>query len=141
MEPEPGSRRFPRALEHVSQRWQHRREFAPDRSPAQPRATTVDGFSEPQGSSGGDFLTGVAGDGPTLVYAKAVEVCDNIQGIDCHRLDAVGGVTFVNGQLSAPTIPTIPAPVMLAFAAHDPQSSKRESRSRWSVWFRPRHLS
>ena len=78
----------------------------------------------PKGRAAGDFLTGVAGDGPTLVYATAVEVCDDIQGHDCHRLDAVGGVTFVNGQLSAPTIPTIPAPVMLAFAAHDPQSSK-----------------
>ena len=76
----------------------------------------------PQESSGGDFLAGIAGDGPTLVYARTGEACDQINDT-CHRLDAVGGVVFVTGQYEAPTIPGIPAAAMLAFAAHDPQSS------------------
>jgi hypothetical protein len=93
-------------------------------APLDPRATGLDLFSVPQSpiGTGGDFLAGVAGDGPTLVYARTGEACDQINDL-CHRLDAVGGVVFVTGQYQAPTIPGIPPAVMVAFAAHDPQSS------------------
>ena len=65
---------------------------------------------------------------PTLVYAKTSENCDDPGGVNCHRLDAVGGVAFVTGQTGTPMLPGIPAPVMLAFAAHDPASSKQVSQ-------------
>jgi hypothetical protein len=92
--------------------------------------TTITGhlFSVPQSPNGGEFLAGAAGDGPTLVYGKTTEVCDDINVLTCHRLDAVGGLSFVTGQYQAPMIPGIPAPLMLAFTAHDPQSSMRISQ-------------
>jgi hypothetical protein len=92
-------------------------------APLDPRATGIDLFSVPQSPTGGDFLAGMAGDGPTLVYGKTTEVCDEINTLTCHRLDAVGGVAFVTGQYQAPMVSGIPAPVTVAFAAHDPQSS------------------
>jgi hypothetical protein len=97
-------------------------------APLDPRATGIDLFSVPQSPNGGEFLAGAAGDGPTLVYGKTTEVCDDINVLTCHRLDAVGGLSFVTGQYQAPMIPGIPAPLMLAFTAHDPQSSMRISQ-------------
>jgi hypothetical protein len=97
-------------------------------APLDPRATGIDLFSVPQSATGGEFLAGIAGDGPTLVYAKTNEICDDPGGVSCHRLDAVGGVSFVTGQYQAPMIAGIPAPVMLAFTAHGPQSSMQISQ-------------
>lgn len=97
-------------------------------APFDPRATGIDLFSVPQSPTGGEFIGGMAGDGPTLVYAKTAEACDEINSLTCDRLDTVGGVTFVTGQYQAPMVPGIPAPVMLAFTAHDPQSSMRISQ-------------
>jgi Tol biopolymer transport system component len=97
-------------------------------APFDPRATGIDLFSVPQSPTGGDFLGGMAGDGPTLVYGKTNEICDDPGGVSCHRLDAVGGVTFVTGQYQAPMVSGIPAPVTLAFTAHDPQSSMQISQ-------------
>lgn len=103
-------------------------------APFDPRATAIDLFMVPVGMPlGGEFLTGVAGDGPTLVYAKTTEDCDDPGGNNCHRLDAFGGVAFVTGQYQASTIPSIPPAVMLAFAAHDPQSSKQISQGMIAV--------
>ena len=75
---------------------------------------------------GGDFLGGAAGDGPTLVYGQTSELCAPFYvEVDCKKLDVVGGgVSFVTGQYDQPPISHIPAPVMLAFAAHDPASGQ-----------------
>jgi hypothetical protein len=97
-------------------------------APFDPRATGIDLFTVPQSPTGGDFLGGMAGDGPTLVYGKTNEICNDPGGISCQSLDAVGGVAFVTGQYEAPMVSGIPAPVMLAFTAHDPQSSMRISQ-------------
>jgi hypothetical protein len=102
-------------------------------APFDPRATGIDFFSVPQSPTGGDFLAGMAGDGPTLVYGKTAEACDEINALTCHRLDAVGGVAFVTGQYQAPMIPGVPAPVTLAFTAHDPQSSMGISQGMLAV--------
>lgn len=97
-------------------------------APWDPRETAIDLFSNPQSPTGGTFLSGLAGDGPTLVYGKTSERCDDPGGTNCHRLDAVGGVAFVTGQYGSAPMPAIPPPVLLAFAAHDPQSSNRISQ-------------
>ena len=72
-------------------------------APFDPRATGLDLFSVPQSPTGGEFRGGIAGDGPTLVYGKTAEACDEINSLTCHRLDAVGGVSFVTGQYQAGT--------------------------------------
>jgi hypothetical protein len=75
---------------------------------------------------GGVFLSGAAGDGPTLVYGRTSELCDPYYvEVDCKKLDVVGGgVSFVTGQYEQPPISNIPAPAMLAFAAHGPDSGQ-----------------
>lgn len=89
------------------------------------RPMLIDLFMGGNGDPGGIFLGGVAGDGPTLLYGKTVEGCDNPDVTNCKRLDVTGGgVIFVTGQFEQSTISTIPAPVMLAFAGHDPQSGQ-----------------
>ena len=97
-------------------------------APWDPYATAIDLFSDSQSPNGGSFLGGLAGDGPTLVYGTTYENCDDPGGNNCHRLDAVGGVVVVTGQYEASTIPGIPPPVMVAFSAHDPQSSVQISQ-------------
>jgi hypothetical protein len=72
---------------------------------------------------GGVFLTGVAGDSPTLLYGKTFERCLPYPE-SCATLEATGGVSFVTGQYEQPPIDGIPAPALLAFAAHDPQSGQ-----------------
>ena len=89
------------------------------------RPMLIDLFMGGNGDPGGIFLGGVAGDGPTLLYGKTAERCDNPGGVDCKRLDVTGGgVIFVTGQFEQSSVSTIPAPVMLAFAGHDPQSGQ-----------------
>jgi hypothetical protein len=89
------------------------------------RPMLIDLFMGGNGDPGGIFLGGVAGDGPTLLYGKTAERCDNPGGVDCKRLDVTGGgVIFVTGQFEQSAVSTIPAPVMLSFAGHDPQSGK-----------------
>jgi hypothetical protein len=62
------------------------------------------------------------------VYGQTSEICDDPGGNNCQRLDAVGGVAFVTGQYGSAPLVGIPPPVLLAFAAHDPQSSNRISQ-------------
>lgn len=87
------------------------------------RPAGIDLFAGGQAFAGGVFLGGAAGDGPTLAYGRTPERCDDPSGNDCHRLDVVGGgVVLVTGQYQTAPIEGIPAPVLLAFAGHDPQS-------------------
>jgi hypothetical protein len=89
------------------------------------RPMLIDLFMGGYGDPGGIFLGGLAGDGPTLLYGKTLERCDNPSGVNCERLDVTGGgVVFVTGQFEQSAIAGIPAPVMLAFAGHDPQSGQ-----------------
>jgi hypothetical protein len=97
-------------------------------APWDARETAIDLFTDYQGPTGGTFLAGLAGDGTTLVYGKTSENCNDPGGNNCHRLDAVGGIAVVTGQYGSAAVPGIPPPVMLAFAAHDPQSSNRISQ-------------
>lgn len=88
------------------------------------RATAIDLFSGGMEFPGGVFLGGAAGDGPTLVYGRTPEQCDNpFDPTACHRLTVVGGgVVLVTGQYEQAPVSGIPAPALLAFAGHDPQS-------------------
>lgn len=97
-------------------------------APWDPHATAIDLFIDSQTPNGGSFLGGLAGDGPTLVYGRTVERCDDPGGNNCQRLDAVGGVVLVTGQNQTATVPGIPPPVLVAFSAHDPQSSVQISQ-------------
>lgn len=97
-------------------------------TPWESYATAIDLFSGGQDPNGGSFLGGLAGDGPTLVYGRTVENCDDPSGSNCHRLDAAGGVVLVTGQYYTATLPGIPPPVLLAFSAHDQQSSVQISQ-------------
>ena len=97
-------------------------------APWDPYATAIDLFIDNQSPNGGSFLGGLAGDGPTLVYGTTYEKCDDPGGNNCRRLDAIGGVVVVTGQYEASTVPGIPPPVMVAFSAHDPQSSVQISQ-------------
>jgi hypothetical protein len=97
-------------------------------APWDPYATAIDLFIDNQSPNGGSFLGGLAGDGPTLVYGRTWEKCDDPGGNNCQRLDAIGGVVVVTGQYQASTVPGIPPPVMVAFSAHDPQSSVQISQ-------------
>jgi hypothetical protein len=97
-------------------------------APWEPDATAIDLFSGGQDPNGGSFLGGLAGDGPTLVYGRTIENCDDPGGNNCQRLDAVGGVVIVNGQYQAAALAGIPPTVYLAFSAHDPQSSVQISQ-------------
>lgn len=96
------------------------------------RSVMVDLFMGGSEAYGGIFLAGAAGDGPTLLYGKTAERCDDPSGLNCSRLDGSGGVSFVTGQLEQPPISGIPTPAMLAFAAHDPRSG-RISQGRLAV--------
>jgi hypothetical protein len=49
-------------------------------APFDPRATGIDLFSVRRSATGGEFLAGLATDGPTLVYAKTNEVRDEPGG-------------------------------------------------------------
>jgi Tol biopolymer transport system component len=86
----------------------------------------IDLFMGGSGDPGGIFLGGVAGDAATLLYGKTYEGCSPPPWppAPCPNLEASGGVSFVTGQYEAPPISGIPAPVMLSFAAHDPQSGQ-----------------
>ena len=88
--------------------------------------TGIDLFMGETGEPGGSFLGGIAGDGPTLLYGSTTENCfpPPWPPAPCPMLDAIGGVVIVTGQYQAPSISGIPAPAMLAFAAHDPQSGQ-----------------
>jgi hypothetical protein len=88
--------------------------------------TQIDLFMGGSGDPGGIFLGGIAGDGPTLLYGKTYEGCPSQAAlpIACPTLEASGGVSFVTGQYEQPAISGIPAPAMIAFAAHDPQSGQ-----------------
>lgn len=97
-------------------------------APWEPDATAIDSFSGGQDPNGGSFLGGLAGDGPTLVYGRTIERCDDPGGNNCHRLDADGGVVVVTGQNQTAAAPGIPPPVFLAFSAHDPRSSVQTSQ-------------
>ena len=97
-------------------------------APWDPYATAIDLFIDNQAPNGGSFLGGLAGDGPTLVYGRTIERCDDPGGNNCKRLDAVGGVVVVTGQHETATVPGIPPPVLVAFSAHDPQSSVQISQ-------------
>ncbi len=89
------------------------------------RPMLIDLFMGGNVDPGGIYLGGVAGDGPTLLYGKTTERCDNPDVTNCKRLDVTGGgVIFVTGQFEQCSVGTIPAPVMLAFAGHDPQSGQ-----------------
>ncbi len=89
------------------------------------RPMLIDLFMGGYGDPDGIFLSGAAGDGPTLLYGKTTERCDNPDVTNCKRLDvAGGGVSLVTGQYEQPPISGIPAPVMVGFAAHDPQSGQ-----------------
>ena len=83
----------------------------------------LDDFSGGVGDPGGLFLTGVAGDGPTLLYGKTFENSP-VPWPAGQSLEASGGVVLVTGQYVQPPIGGIPAPAKLAFAAHDPQSTQ-----------------
>ncbi len=97
-------------------------------APWEPHATAIDLFIDNQDPNGGSFLGGLAGDGPTLVYGRTIERCDDPGGNNCHRLDAIGGIVLVDGQNQTATVPGIPPPVLVAFSAHDPQSSVQISQ-------------
>lgn len=97
-------------------------------APWEPDATAIDSFSGGQDPNGGSFLGGLAGDGPTLVYGRTIENCDDPGGNNCHRLDAGGGVVLVNGQNQMASVPGIPPPVLLAFSANDPRASVQISQ-------------
>jgi hypothetical protein len=88
------------------------------------RPTLIEVFSGGMEFPGGVFLGGAAGDGPTLVYGRAPEQCDNPNDpTTCHSLSVVGGgVVVVTGQYEQAPVTGIPAPALLAFAGHDPQS-------------------
>jgi hypothetical protein len=87
-------------------------------------ATGIGVFFSYDPTPDGIFLSGVAGDGPTLVYGRTLERC--VPGYPtCRELDVDGGgVSFVTGQYEHPPITGVPAPVMIAFAAHDPASAR-----------------
>jgi hypothetical protein len=90
------------------------------------RAVAVENFYGNSGEPGGFFLAGVAGDGPTLAYGATLEGCypPPWPPAPCQTLEASGGVSFVTGQYEQPPISGIPAPAMIALAAHNPQSGK-----------------
>jgi hypothetical protein len=89
-------------------------------------ATGLDVFMTNSGDPGGIFLTGLAGDGPTLLYGKTFEGCNPPPWppAPCPSLEATGGVSIVTGQYEQPPVSGIPAAAMIAFAAHNPQSGK-----------------
>jgi hypothetical protein len=87
------------------------------------RPTLLDTFAGGVGDPGGLFLTGVAGDGPTLLYGKTFENSPLPWPIG-QSLEASGGVVLVTGQYVQPPIGGIPPAAKLAFAAHDPQSTQ-----------------
>lgn len=128
MEPSSNSRRLTGALEHLPERRQQLESQLETAAPWDPHATAIDLFIDSQTPNGGSFLGGLAGDGPTLVYGRTVERCDDPGGNNCQRLDAVGGVVLVTGQNQTATVPGIPPPVLVAFSAHDPQSSVQISQ-------------
>lgn len=99
------------------------REFSLWTSTLGARSTFLDDFSGGVGDPGGLFLTGVAGDGPTLLYGKTFENSP-VPWPAGQSLEASGGVVLVTGQYVQPPIGGIPAPAKLAFAAHDPQSTQ-----------------
>ncbi|HUK95080.1 MAG TPA: hypothetical protein VLU96_08515 [Gaiellaceae bacterium] len=86
----------------------------------------IDLFVGSSGDPGGLFLAGVAGDGPMLLYGATSEGCypPPWPPAPCPTLEARGGVVTVTGQYEQPPISGIPAPVMIAFAAHNPQSGQ-----------------
>jgi hypothetical protein len=88
------------------------------------RPTLIEVFSSGMEFPGGVFFGGAAGDGPTLVYGRAPEQCDNPNDpTTCHSLTVVGGgVVLVTGQYEQAPVTGIPAPALLGFAGHDPQS-------------------
>jgi hypothetical protein len=87
-------------------------------------AVQIDLFYGESGEPGGYFLGGVAGDGHTLLYGATSEGCSAPPWppAPCPALEASGGVILVTGQYQQPPIDGIPAPALLAFAGHDPQS-------------------
>ena len=94
------------------------------RRPRSGRAEAYDLFMGGNGDPGGIFQGGVPGRSEASL-GKREERCDNPGGVDCKRLDVTGGgVIFVTGQFEQSSVSTIPAPVMLAFAGHDPQSGQ-----------------
>jgi hypothetical protein len=88
------------------------------------RPTLIDLFTGGMEFPGGVFLGGLAGDGPTLIYGRTPERCENPNDpTTCSSLTVDGGgVVLVTGQYLQPAIDGIPAPALLAFAGHDPQS-------------------
>jgi hypothetical protein len=87
-------------------------------------ATGIELFVSYDPTPDGVFLSGIAGDGPTLLYGRTFERCEPGYP-NCQKLVVDGGgVSFVTGQNEQPPIAGIPAPAMLAFAAHDPRSGK-----------------
>jgi hypothetical protein len=89
-------------------------------------STAIDLFMTGSGDPGGTYLAGAAGQGPTLLYGRTSEGCSPPPWppAPCQRLEASGGVSFVTGQWQTPAIGGIPAPALIAFAAHDPRSGR-----------------
>lgn len=90
------------------------------------RGSAIDSFMGGSGEPGGSFLSGVAGDGPILLYGKTFEGCSPPPWppAPCPILQASGGVAFVTGQHEPPPISGIPPAAMLAFTAHDSAGSR-----------------
>ena len=65
-------------------------------------ATGIDLFMGGSGDPGGSFLTGAAGDGPTLLYGRTDEICPEQlpPGTPCRTLEASGGVALLQGSTS-----------------------------------------
>jgi len=62
------------------------------------------------GQGDGSFLTGMSGDGATLVFGAVGQRCDD--EYNCRRLDATGSV--MRATTKATDLPGLPAPVLLA---------------------------